>query len=171
MLFDYFGSMMVCNDCGEKFHSDDANRRLEYVDDSGKPDGAILICPFCGSDDIEEWEEPEEEEEDMKDIKKGDVIAFLYNPFNLPVDMENFELSKYPYVYWVAENPYGDMLKCINFDISTFETEMAYLAIHACVYVGAHFDKAEDFEAWWKALFSEQIIQHRNDREEPEDDD
>jgi len=62
--FDYFGSMMVCKDCGEKFHSDDANRRAEYVDDSNKPWGYVLICPFCGSDEIEEWEEPDNETND-----------------------------------------------------------------------------------------------------------
>lgn len=63
MLFDYFGHMMVCTDCGEKFHSDDCDRRNEYVDDSRIPAFSVLICPFCGSDELEEWEEPEEEEE------------------------------------------------------------------------------------------------------------
>lgn len=62
-IFDFVGSMMVCNDCGEKFHSDDCGSRAEYVDDSRRPAFRTLICPFCGSDDIEEWEEPEEDDE------------------------------------------------------------------------------------------------------------
>lgn len=59
-IFDFVGSMMVCTDCGEKFHSDDANRRVEYVDDSGKPWGSVLVCPFCGSDDIEECDDDDD---------------------------------------------------------------------------------------------------------------
>ncbi len=59
--------MLRCEHCGEIFDLDDCDRRKEYVDDSGRMAYVTPLCPFCGSDELEDYEEPEEEEEDEEE--------------------------------------------------------------------------------------------------------
>lgn len=59
-------SKLICNDCGEIFDEDEAEERHEYVSEFwGSPAYQdILVCPCCGSDDLEDYEEDEEEPEE-----------------------------------------------------------------------------------------------------------
>lgn len=62
-----------CDDCGEIFEEQDAGRRSEQENDglTGDPYRYSIYysCPFCGSDDIDEYEEysPGEDEEPEKE--------------------------------------------------------------------------------------------------------
>lgn len=59
-------SNLICNYCGEIFDEDEAEKRHEYVSEFwGSPAYQdILVCPCCGSDDLEDYEEDEEEPEE-----------------------------------------------------------------------------------------------------------
>lgn len=55
--------MMKCNRCGEVFDEDEATRFPEYVDDSGIVAYYTLCCPFCNSDEIDDYYDSGEDEE------------------------------------------------------------------------------------------------------------
>lgn len=54
--------MMKCERCGEIFDEDEATLIPEYVDDSCIVAFYTIVCPFCGSEDIEEYYDSGEEE-------------------------------------------------------------------------------------------------------------
>ena len=56
---------MRCYDCDAVFDEEDAETRSECVGEFwGSPAYQnYAVCPFCHSEDIEEYEEPAEEEE------------------------------------------------------------------------------------------------------------
>lgn len=58
--------MLKCCDCGCVFDEDDADKRSECVGEFwGSPAyDSYLVCPDCGSDDIEDYEEEESEDEE-----------------------------------------------------------------------------------------------------------
>ena len=58
--------MLICNDCGKIFDEDDAKVVHDHVGDFwGAPAYQDFIeCPYCGSDDIDDYHEEDEEEED-----------------------------------------------------------------------------------------------------------
>ena len=55
-----------CYDCGEIFDEDDADSRSDFVGEFwGSPAyDTVAICPFCNSDELEEYEEKAEEDEE-----------------------------------------------------------------------------------------------------------
>ena len=63
--------MLICNDCGKIFDEDEAKVVHDHVGDFwGVPAYQdFLECPYCGSDEIEDYngqdEEEVEEEEDQ----------------------------------------------------------------------------------------------------------
>ena len=54
-----------CYDCGEVFEEEDADSRSECVGEFwGSPAyDTIPICPFCHSDELEEYDEKEDDDE------------------------------------------------------------------------------------------------------------
>ena len=61
--------MLICNDCGEIFDDDDLESRSECVGEFwGSPAyDSYGVCPYCGSDDYEEYVEEEEEEDEYEE--------------------------------------------------------------------------------------------------------
>lgn len=55
--------MMKCERCGEIFDEDEATLIPEYVDDSCIVAFYTIVCPFCGSEDIEEYYDSGEEDD------------------------------------------------------------------------------------------------------------
>lgn len=62
--------MWKCLNCGRKF-DEPAEQRTTYEayygvssEFSNHTSMTLLVCPYCGSDDIDEYEEEEEEEEE-----------------------------------------------------------------------------------------------------------
>lgn len=57
---------LKCYDCGAIFDEEDADERRECVGEFwGSPAyDSYLVCPCCGSDDLEDYEEDEEEPEE-----------------------------------------------------------------------------------------------------------
>lgn len=56
--------LIRCVNCREVFDLEECNFIKEYVDDSGYIAYKTPICPFCGSEDLEEYYEYEEELEE-----------------------------------------------------------------------------------------------------------
>ncbi len=58
-------SQWICNDCHE--HFEEPLRIPEYVDDSRIAAFYSAACPYCHSDDIDEFwpEDPEDEDESV----------------------------------------------------------------------------------------------------------
>lgn len=56
--------MLICNRCGEVFDETDVTRIPEYVDDSRIIAFYTLVCPFCGSDSIDDYYDSGEENDD-----------------------------------------------------------------------------------------------------------
>lgn len=54
--------MMRCEDCKEIFEDDEAVYIAEYVDDSNRPAFYTPKCPYCGSEDVEDWVDLGEDE-------------------------------------------------------------------------------------------------------------
>ena len=54
--------MMKCDNCGELFDESEATRIPEYVDDSRIIAFYSIVCPFCGSEDIDDYYDSGEEE-------------------------------------------------------------------------------------------------------------
>lgn len=53
-------TMMKCSNCGEVFDEDEAVKIPEYVDDSRIIAFYSFACPFCMSDDVDDyWEDAE----------------------------------------------------------------------------------------------------------------
>lgn len=53
-------SKLICNDCGEIFNEDEAERYEYMTLYWGSPAyQVILVCPCCGSDDLEDYEKKE----------------------------------------------------------------------------------------------------------------
>ena len=46
--------MIYCNDCGEIFDERDASYRKAELEDSVEAWQSIMICPCCGSEELEE---------------------------------------------------------------------------------------------------------------------
>ena len=61
--------LLRCNNCDEVFDEDDLESRSECVGEFwGSPAyDSYGICPYCGSDDYDEYIDPEEEEEEIED--------------------------------------------------------------------------------------------------------
>lgn len=60
----------ICRDCEEIFYEEDAG---SYQESRGEFWGApcwesLMCCPYCKSDDIEEYQEEEEEEDNNERI-------------------------------------------------------------------------------------------------------
>lgn len=55
---------LKCATCGEVFDIEEARQIANYVDDSGIVAFWTPACPFCGSEDVDEYYEMDEEEED-----------------------------------------------------------------------------------------------------------
>lgn len=56
--------MLKCEHCGEVFDESEATRIPEFVDDSRIAAFYTLACPFCNSEDIEDYYEGEDDETD-----------------------------------------------------------------------------------------------------------
>ena len=56
--------MYRCNDCGDKFHIEDAEKRSECVGEFwGAPAyQEYSVCPYCGSEYIEEIDDYEDDD-------------------------------------------------------------------------------------------------------------
>lgn len=56
--------MIKCCNCGEVFDIDECGQRLELVGEFwGSPAyDNVDVCPFCRSDDLEDYEEPDDPE-------------------------------------------------------------------------------------------------------------
>ena len=54
--------MLKCDHCGEVFDESEATRIPEFVDDSRIVSFYTLACPFCNSEDIEDYYETDDEE-------------------------------------------------------------------------------------------------------------
>ena len=54
-----------CNNCGETFDEDDAEERRDCVGEFwGSPAyDSVMVCPECGSDEIEETDEGENDDD------------------------------------------------------------------------------------------------------------
>ena len=55
--------MLKCNRCGELFDEEEARRIPEYVDDSRIIAFYSFECPYCGSEDIDDYYDSGEESE------------------------------------------------------------------------------------------------------------
>lgn len=55
--------MLKCGHCGEVFDEDEVRRIPEYVDDSRIVAFYSYECPFCGSEDIDDYYDSGEENE------------------------------------------------------------------------------------------------------------
>ena len=64
--------LLRCNNCDEVFDEDDLESRSECVGEFwGSPAyDSYGVCPFCGSDDYDEYEDPEEDEEE-EELEEG----------------------------------------------------------------------------------------------------
>lgn len=66
--------MIKCCECGEIFEDDEVESRSECVGEFwGSPAYmSIDVCPFCGSDEIEDYEEEQEEDEEDENDGSGE---------------------------------------------------------------------------------------------------
>lgn len=55
--------VLKCEHCGELFEDDEATKIAEYVDDSNMVAFYTMVCPFCGSEEIDEYYDSGEEDE------------------------------------------------------------------------------------------------------------
>lgn len=55
---------LKCATCGEVFDIEETRQIANYIDDSGIVAFWTPACPFCGSEDVDEYYEMDEEEED-----------------------------------------------------------------------------------------------------------
>ena len=46
--------MMYCNDCNELFLDSEAESRPTVLEDGKPPWERVMLCPFCGSEDLDE---------------------------------------------------------------------------------------------------------------------
>lgn len=58
-----------CERCGEIFDLEDCHFRKEYVDDSGYIAYKTPLCPYCGSESLEDYYDIGEEEEEEDEIQ------------------------------------------------------------------------------------------------------
>ena len=56
-------TLLKCGNCGEICRPWDLVDRPEYVDDSGIPAFYTPVCPYCGNDELEDYDEEEDEDE------------------------------------------------------------------------------------------------------------
>lgn len=55
--------MLKCEHCGEVFDESEATRIPEFVDDSRIAAFYSIVCPFCGSEEIDDYYEMDDEDE------------------------------------------------------------------------------------------------------------
>jgi RNA polymerase subunit RPABC4/transcription elongation factor Spt4 len=80
--------MIICNDCGRIFEDDELKVTKDYRECFGFPTYEEFgECPYCGSDDFEEYEPSEEDEEEGIDILQG--IKNYINRVNKILDSRN----------------------------------------------------------------------------------
>lgn len=68
-MMEFFSTFYRCCRCGEVFRDDEADIRDDgtYEEYWGRDvwmPAVVPVCPWCGSDDLEETDDPEDAEED-----------------------------------------------------------------------------------------------------------
>lgn len=75
--------MMYCNDCCEFFREEEADTRDARLEDSLRPWEKVMMCPYCGSEDLEEAGTcrrcggPCLPGEDLCDVCEGDLYGIV----------------------------------------------------------------------------------------------
>ena len=72
-----------CNDCNNMFEESEADSRPTRLEDSRPKGGFVMLCPYCGSDDLEEASycercgEPIPPDEHLCDVCEGDLYGIV----------------------------------------------------------------------------------------------